>query len=408
MKILNVAKAALFGIFLNYYCYYVLQGSFIPGGTVLFLGIAVACVGLDILRQSAVYVGTEIRCWFLYAFLALVTTAFATIDSGSISFLGDIIKFVQRLAIIAMIAYICEREGSIRFGLQLMAVTAIALAVSVMLVTGDIQRKLDITSGAELSANDTGAILSFGCFAILFAWGKREQSSFLLSTLKTAGIISCTAVIFLAGSRKSIGAVFVMLGIFLLLCFRDYGQTLTLKKLIVLSVVGTAAYLFVSRNLVPFAEQTNLYERMFGTGVNAANESDDLRMRLYLWAAEDFLSHPLIGLGFNQFRKLHGNYTHSTYAEPLACSGLIGLLYLYPYWCIIRKQLYLIRANRRSRASQLKQKEIFAYLCMALFVAVGIPYMYKDAPCILLGTFIASQNISLRELKRNGFSSANY
>ena len=42
MKLLGVAKAALYGIFLNYYCYYVLQGSFIPYGTVLFF--AAACL----------------------------------------------------------------------------------------------------------------------------------------------------------------------------------------------------------------------------------------------------------------------------------------------------------------------------------------------------------------------------
>ena len=40
MKLLDGAKAALYGIFLNYYCYYVLTGSFIPRGTVLFLALA--------------------------------------------------------------------------------------------------------------------------------------------------------------------------------------------------------------------------------------------------------------------------------------------------------------------------------------------------------------------------------
>ena len=408
MKILSVAKAALYGIFLNYYCYYVINGAFIPRGTVLFLALACLCVGVDALQQRHVYVGTEIKCWILYAVLSLITTAFIAADSGSMSFLSDIIKYVQRLAIIMMIAYICERENSIRFGLQLMAVTAVALAISVITVTGDIQLKLNITSGASLSANDTGAIMAFGCFAIVFAWGRRGHPSLLLSSLKTAGIICCLAVIFLTGSRKSIGAVAIMLALLFLLCFSDYGQKINARKLLTVSIVGIAAYLFIREYLMPYAEQTNLYTRLFGRGVEAAAESDDVRVNLYIWAMKEFIAHPLFGMGFNQYHLEYGNYTHSTYAEPLACSGLIGLLYLYPYYSMVKKQIYLIRRNNSGSYARLKQKEIFVYLCMALFVAVGIPYMYKDAPCILLGTIIASQSISFQELRPIGSTSANH
>ena len=408
MKILNVAKAALYGIFLNYYCYYVLVGSFIPRGTVLFLAVALLCVGVDVLRQRSVYIGREVTCWLLYAVVSFVTTAFLLGSSGDMRFISDIIKYVQRVAIIMMVAYICEREGSTRFGLRLMAVTAVALAVSVMSVTGDINRKLDITTGANLSANDTGAILAFGCFAILYAWGRRKKSSLWLSAFKTAAIICCIAVIFLAGSRKSIGAVLIMAAVFLLLCSRDYVRTVTPRKLMIVAIIGVAAYLIVEKNLMPLAQQTNLYERLFGDNAKAAASSDQIRIDLYRYAWEHFMDHPLFGLGFNQYVRHHGNYTHSTYAEPLACSGLVGLLYLYPYYLIVRKQLYLIWRNPPGSYARLKQKEMLAYLGMLLFVAVGIPFMYKDAPCIILGTFVAHQTISLRELGERGRSSGDY
>ena len=408
MKILNVAKAALYGIFLNYYCFYVLAGRFIPGGTILFLGVALLCVGWDVWHQRYVYVGTEVKCWLLYAALSFATTMFITMGSGDTGFVGDIIKYVQRVAIIMMVAYICEREGSSRFGLQLMAVTAIALAISVISVTGDINRKLDITSGANLSANDTGAILAFGCFAVLFAWGKRENASMTLSVMKIAGIICCIAVIFLTGSRKSVTAVLIMMAVLLVLCFPDYNRKISAKKVMIVLIIGIAAYLFVTKNLLPHAQQTNLYDRLFGDNAAGAASSDQIRIDLYKWALEAFLEHPFFGLGFNQYIKYHGNYTHSTYAEPLACSGMLGLVYLYPYYLIIKKQLHLIRRTPFDSYARLKQKEIFAYLCMFLFVAVGIPYMYKDAPCIILGTLIGHQAISFRELRKTGKCSGDY
>lgn len=408
MKILHVAKAALYGIFLNYYCYYVINGAFIPMGTVLFFGIACFCVGADVLQQGGIQMGREVKSWILYAVLALLTSAIVLMDSSKMDYLSDIAKFVQRLLIIIMVAHICQRENSVRFGLRLMAVTALALAISVLMVTGDIQQKLDITSGADLSANDTGAIMAFGCFAIPFAWGSRGKSSLLLSVLKTAGVICCVIVIFLSGSRKSIYAVLIMVAVLLVLCLPHYSRRLNLRKVLTVAVIGAATYLFISENLLPYAEQTNLYARLMGTGVDAASDSDLIRVNLYVWALEDFFAHPFFGVGFDHFRTLHGNYTHSTYMEPLACSGLIGLLYLYPYYSIIKKQIHLIRRSREDRAACLKQKELFAYLCMMLFVAVGIPYMYKDAPCILLGTFLASQAISYRQLHETGSTSAEY
>ena len=251
MKILNIAKAALYGIFLNYYCYYVLRGRFIPGGTILFLGIAGLCVAIDAIYRRYIYVGTEIRCWLMYAVLSFITTAFITGPTGGMGFASDIIKYVQRLAIIAMVAYICEREDSIRFGLRLMAVTAVGLAIAVLMVTGDIRLKLDITSGANLSQNDTGAILAFGCFALMYAWGKRKRTSLVLSTLKTAGIVLCLVVIFLSGSRKSIMAVGLMFAILLILCSRDYYHRLDGRRFLVFLTIGIVVYLIAVNILLP-------------------------------------------------------------------------------------------------------------------------------------------------------------
>lgn len=408
MKTLTAAKAALYGIFLNYYCYYVLYGAFIPRGTVLFLAAALLFVGMDILRQRHLYLGSEITCWIVYAILSFFTTAILCAGSSDTSYISDIIKFVQRLLIIFMVAYICEQEGSIRFGLQLMAVTAIACAVSILLVVDDIQLKLSLSTDANLSANDVGSIMAYGCFAVLFFLGKKDRASLLLSILKTSGIICLLIVIFLAGSRKSIIAVVIMVVLMILLCLRDYWSNQRFRQLFVVFLVGAAAFAFVYEFLLPYAQQTNLYARLFGRGAEIAQESDESRVSLYVFALQDFLERPIFGLGFNKFVAAHGNYSHSTYAEPLACSGIIGLLYLYPYVSILRKQLYLVRVNVRGSLERLKQKEIFVYLCMFLFIGIGIPYMYKDVPCILLGTFIASQNISFEELRRTGRTSVDY
>lgn len=397
MGLLSIAKLALYGIFINYYCYYVIKGSFIPHGTVLFFGVALGCVGCSMLKDRLVWVGKEIRCWLLYIVLSLATMWFA-LDSGQA--FDSIIKYGQRLIIIIMIVYICEKEDSIKFALRLMAITAVAGAFSILSVIDDIQQKLSISTEASLSANDIGALMAFGFFTVLFAFGKRERASILTTAFKYASAIAMITVIFLAGSRKSITAIIIGSVLLLLMNGKDYLSNTSLTRILMITILGAVAIAFVYENLAPYAMETNLYTRMFGRGVERTANSDELRIELYVQALQEFIKHPFIGLGFNNFVLAHGNYTHSTYVEPLACSGMIGFLYLLPYVAMFKKQIKLIKLNRANKLEYIKQKELFAFYISFLFVGIGIPYMYKDNPCIILALFIASQHISYKKLYR--------
>lgn len=395
MIILDVAKLAIYGMFLNYYCYYVIKGSFIPYGTAIFFALACVCVFVSAIKDRAIRVGDEVRYWSIYLILSLGTAIFALDSNYAVS---SLVKYGQRLVLIMLIAYICEKEGSIKFALRLIAVTAVACAASVLHMVDDIQQKLSIASSANLSANDVGALMAFGSFAVLVAFGRRYYSSIFTAAFKFASVIALIAVIFLAGSRKSIYAVVILFVLLLLLCGKDYGKRLSFLQVVVLVLLGAVTFSFINQYLAPHIEETNLYVRLFGRGAEAAAASDEGRVELYVLALKEFMQHPITGLGFNNFAVAHGNYTHSTYAEPLACTGIIGILYLIPYVRILKRQIYLIKANRSHSDECLRQKELLAFYIAFLFIGIGIPYMYKDIPCIILGMFIASQYNSYHRL----------
>ena len=125
ITLLDFAKLAILGIFLNYYGYLLVRGSFIPYGTPIFFAIAVACT-LTSLFQDRIRLSPEIVCWILYLTLSLVTVVFAISTKTA---LDGLLKFGQRLVIIMMIAYICEKEKSIKFAVRLLAVTAIVCMI---------------------------------------------------------------------------------------------------------------------------------------------------------------------------------------------------------------------------------------------------------------------------------------
>ena len=361
ITLLDFAKLAIYGIFLNYYCYYILRGQFIKYGTTIFFIVALGCTIATLFREK-IYVGTEIKCWIIYLVLSLATVPFALDSSVALDGLN---KYWQRLTIIAIIAYICEQEKSVKFAIRLLAVTAIACAVSCLIMNTDISNKLEMESGASISTNDIGSIMAFGVFAVLFAFGLKDHKGLIKTIIKIGYIIR--------------------------------NMSTTQFVLVTLLIIG--AVVFVYYYILPNVESTDMYQRVWGRKVDYALDSDLGRVELYRDAFEEFFSHPLYGLGFNNFFAKFSSYTHSTYVESLACSGIIGFLYLAPYVMILVKQILLIRRNPALSEERLWQKELLAFYISFLFVGIGIPYIYKDIPCIILAMFIASQKISFDKLK---------
>jgi len=394
ITLLDFAKLAIYGLFFNYYCFYILRGSFIPYGTPIFYGVAIACILATIFQEKFSF-SKEIICWIVYTVLSLITAVFAINMQTALNGIG---VYIRRLVLIMMIAYICEKEGSVKFAIRVLAVTAVACAASCLIMNVDVSKKLELESGANISTNDIGSIMAFGCFAVLFAFGLKEHKGLIKTIIKIGYIVVAVSVIFLAGSRKSILAILILFALIFLLCGRDFLKNISTLQFVLVLLLIVGAVIFVYYYLLPNVESTDMYQRVWGRKAEGTAESDEGRIELYRQALQEFGNHFICGLGFNNFSVTHGNYTHSAYVEPLACSGIIGFLYLAPYVMILVKQIKLIRLYRDNIEERIWQKELLAFYIAFLFVGIGIPYMYKDIPCIILGMFIASQKISFDKL----------
>lgn len=392
IRAIDISKLAIYGIFLNYYCYFIIRGSFIPMGTYIFSGIAIVGVMVTAANEPIKF-DIDIKCWIWYGIFSLATIF---IVASPTHVIDGLIKYFQRLIIIILITYICEHEESIVFAIRTLAVTAIGCAVASLMTMNDYSQKLSMESGATVSTNDIGSIMAFGCFAILFAFGVGNKSNIYKTLLKIAYIVAAMSVISVAGSRKSILSIIILFALIFVFCGRDFFERMTSVQFVSIIIVGIVAAFVVYTYLLPYFEDTNLYVRMFGRGAERTAQSDESRLELYKMALTEFIRHPLFGLGYNNYSYLHGSYTHSTYVEPLACSGVFGLLYLAPYVHILIQQIKFSfsKDGRYITENRVFQKEMLAFYIAFLFVAIGIPYIYKDIPCIVLAMFVAWQNIS--------------
>lgn len=399
-KALIISKIAILCYFLNFYFIKILTGSFVPYGTYIFGGFAILGVIISAYKEPIRFC-IDIKCWIAYFLYSFITIPIAYSQSYALVGLRD---YLKRLIVIIVITYICEKEKSIDYAIRLLAVTAIACAVSSLIMMEDFTQKLSFSSGAIVSTNDIGSIMAYGCFAILFVFGRDKKSKLYQTIIKLAYIIAALVVISVAGSRKSFLAIIILFILIFLLCGRDFFKKMTWVRFFGILAFFAVAFFFVYKYLLPDFEETNLFVRIAGRRADIAAESDEGRINLYIRALERFSDNFIFGIGYNNFDYLEGIYTHSTFAEPLACSGIIGfLLYVGPYIHILVNQIRLSFSRKLivNAEGRVFQKELLAFFAMFIFIGLGIPYIYKDIPCIILAMFIAWQNITFDKLKEN-------
>ena len=386
---INIAKLGLYGMFLNYYPFHIMFGHMIPFGTYIFFAmIVIGVLGDASSKHIGIVCEKENRNWIIYLVVSLLTSILAISTSFALSSLW---KYAIRVVLIIAVTYICREERSIMFAIRLLAVTSILSATTAFMQMSGLHGRLKLDSGADISVNDFGSIMSYGCFAvILFFRYNRLKSNFWKMALTLGSTLLLIIEMFIAGSRKSFIAVVILYALLLIFV---WSKNLRIGKVISFLILGAIVVLIANKYLLPNLEETSLYQRMWGYKAEESLLSDDGRMKLYNLALSDFISHPIFGLGFDNFTYEHGNYTHSTYVDPIACSGLFALFYLIPYVTLFIKQWKRASFERKQSKEFLTENEILVFYIMFLFIGVGIPYLYKDIPCIILGMMVAHQYI---------------
>src|SRR5699024_6484476 len=116
---------------------------------------------------------------------------------------------------------------------------------------------------------------------------------------------------------------------------------------------------------------------------------DEIRLSMYEEAFVFFKNNPLFGIGFNQYRELSvwKTYSHSTYAELFANTGIIGsVIYFIPYTLVLFGLLQLYRNK------DIIRHRINLYMSMyIIFLLYGtsVIHFYSIRDSILMGIFIS-------------------
>ena len=203
--------------------------------------------------------------------------------------------------------------------------------------------------------------------------------------LTLIGLLAGLLICFFSGSRKG------MLGVGLLFLIVPWmaaqsgrnGRRSSLKIIffVIISLALGGLLLsqlpFTDRLLVPFKE-----------GV-AAESSSRERFAMLQKAVELWGTSPLLGCGFEGFRRLSGfdTYSHTTLGEVLCNAGLFGLGLLGVFYIVPGIQLW--RLIRNGAASGLSQIAIALLGFWAIFILFSFFAVMFDSPCEFVPIYAA-------------------
>ena len=187
-----------------------------------------------------------------------------------------------------------------------------------------------------------------------------------------AVIFMCSAVL-LTGTRKSFIAIIILLALYMLFIVIPKKSDSNKNQIrgLVFAVVGIAALLcFIKYGI----DQTSIGERFKNIGY----QGDKMRVYYYIQSLRIFIENPLFGTGWGGFVAQIGMYSHSTYGELIANTGVMGcLLFVSFYFSLIYRGINRIRIIEKERVE--RNLCVFAIISILaiLFLGIGTAIFYE-------------------------------
>lgn len=324
----------------------------------------------------------ELILWIVFVCTSLI---FGMLVAVNHEFLfSSLMTFVEFLFLIFGITYISKCDGKIEFFINVFILFALICAITTMF-WGVNYGQGRISMGLTNNPNSLGITMALGVCCILF---KHNFKSLVWSIISFSAVILLIYVCLLTGSRKSFLSILAIITYWIaFVVFKDIKELRFIEKfkgIVSILVISLLGYY----SLGSMFEDSVLLERL----VLLFESGSDTRESMYGAAMDYFKQSPLVGIGFNNFRALSifGTYSHSTYSEALACTGIIGcIFYFAPYIKLLLNCMKLI-ISKKTDSNLLKQSKIMLIvLGTLLFLGVGVIHFYEMTSSIVFGMVIA-------------------
>lgn len=330
-----------------------------------------------------------VNCIF-FGVYSLISGIFIYRDS--ISFFSQLFTYFSFIVVCILIIYISNQYKSSSWILKFFMVGSFLCAIQTILYPYQYYNGIIVTTMSERNnPNTLGLVMCIGIYSVLIL----NYKKILSNKVSFFSIILYIYIIILSGSRKSLFVATVVFLYFMINYFlkQEKKKKVEVFKKIFLIFGIICIIIFGGKYLINYYHNTSSFERM--SNLNA----DNSRFFLYKEAFEFWKINPLFGIGFNQFRVLSflKMYSHSSYAEILSCTGVLGIIIFFiPFIKLLFK---LIKDSLKSKNKNFFRILLLILIC-ELFLGIGQIFIYEFCHLIIL-SYIFYEFESLKRREKN-------
>lgn len=394
----HILCALVFGVFIFYTQYFQYVFFEIPK-LVTILGAALIgiCMYYFIAYEIDLYEFSikELQIFFVFYAVTFFTGFIGSFRNFGVSahinsWIGCFLYFL----IVPSIMYIVVTKGDILAFSKWYCIFALICALTLIVNPIRSNESLSVndiryTIGKALNVNMLGQYFTFGCWCTLLLVTLKPK--FRLLGVASVGIL--LYAVEMTASRKNLIAILLIAGLWFLMVWFPENKKNGIKIIIISVLLAIVSYVVYTK----FFLGSTLSLRMGNLFVNESGNRNS-RFDMYEKAFELFRLHPFTGWGFKGysyfFYSNSSAYSHATYAEVLACTGIIGCcLFFGMYIYSIRKVVKMIRfTNKKHELIDENRilKMILILWFSILFMGLGVIYIYELICYIIFGILFST------------------
>jgi O-antigen ligase len=378
-KIMYIVFLFYIGWFLDVFFVMPKMSLFLGSGMIILLILSMMLSS----KKTSLVIASPVYIWLIFVLYVLISGFFITKYTNHL--INSIFTYVQTLALIIYIINISANEKDNKFFLKSYAVYSMTLMVTMLFWghTGvDGRLRLSVSS----NPNGDALVLLYGIFCILILFNSKKISRFIF-LMGIAGLYIYT--ILLTGSRKAFLAAVLLIILWFVLVFRRYwtgysSKNKILSIFILFVILTTLMIIFIPE----FLESTT-YMRLTGKGYSLFG--NEARSGMYKEALNFFYNNPFFGIGFDHFRLLssYGVYSHSTYAEIISTTGIIGALIYFSAYFLIVYNLIKIYIKKKGNNISIISLQYLVLMLVMLALGFGVIHFYRINDSIMFAFMIS-------------------
>lgn len=325
-------------------------------------------------KYSLKFVSSELIIIILFLIYTLLSGFFVSPNLPIM--MNTWISISQASIIFILVSYISYNyQNGFKPLINIIMLSAFLLSLSVILF--GTETETGRISVGTTNANLVAYVMNIGFITILFKFKGAIITKRIIYIFISFFLI---LAIVQTGTRQAIIGTYFLLFLYILYCYLPTlpeNKNRTIKRIFVPLLLILLLYI----SYIYLLDMTILGERINSTGYLG----DERRIGYYKYAWEMFNEYPFFGLGLNGFAFYTGMYSHSTYAELMSSTGIIGtLLYMSVFIILLQKA----RKLKKICVTAIdKNQARFCQVILLFFLLIGVStvHFYELFSYILLG-----------------------